>query len=252
MPKFNRAKSYRKTQGKFFTDRYGDLTKICRNHLKEIWISKWQKFKPLNNACNHCLEAQGQIPLCFMGSDKSVWLPHNVSGDTPAQNWAPNIFWWSSWDLIQTRPKKSSWGSVQTGPEVHNLTTSSIFQMGMGKVSSRLSIWPSTFFPCSSAQPTPLHWRTFLLISAPYFPRLFQLPTSHIPLFWLCPPLSPSFPGFTTLSLWFPRPCLALSTPLTSYSSHSPAWALLLSLQAETPLSIFPPHTPLTGAPTCM
>lgn len=36
MPKFNRAKSYRKDQRKIFSDHYGDLTKICRNHLKEI------------------------------------------------------------------------------------------------------------------------------------------------------------------------------------------------------------------------
>jgi len=36
MPKFNRAKPYRKNRGKIFTDLYGDLTKIFRNLLKEI------------------------------------------------------------------------------------------------------------------------------------------------------------------------------------------------------------------------
>lgn len=122
--------------------------------------------------------------------------------------------------------------------------------MEMGKVFSLLVVWPSTVFPYSSAQPTPLHWCTFLLTS--YSPQLLQLPASHTPLFWLCPPPAPSFPGFITLSLWFPRPCLALSTPLTSYSSPSPAWALVLSLQAEIPLSIFLPHAPLTSAPTLM
>jgi len=39
------------------------------------------------------------------------------------------------------------------------------------------------------------------------------------------------------------------SAPLTSYASPSLAWTLLLLLQAETPRSVFPPRTPLTGAP---
>jgi len=118
--------------------------------------------------------------------------------------------------------------------------TSSIFQTGLGRTSSHLAL---SLFPCFSAQPIDAPSHSSLPIAphgnspSPIFPS----PGSVLPQL--------SFPGFTTLSFCFPRPRLALSTPLASYSSHPPACSLLLSLLAETPPSIFPPGTPLTSAP---
>lgn len=115
------------------------------------------------------------------------------------------------------------------------------------------------------SSPGPLGLHFLSMFCSAYSSQLMHLPTHLYPLFPTAPS-APHLPYSTLLALsssafilpWLPVcPCdshglalpsapLLLPTPPTRL--REPCCYLL---QAETPLSIFPPPAPLTGAPTC-